>query len=313
MAVTSLSALDEEVRRMRLALNMGYAGTAVDPRLEFVQEADRLGYDSVWVAEAYGSDAVSMLAWYGASTERIGIGSAIMQMPARTPAMTAMTAATLSELSGGRFLLGLGMSGPQVVEGWHGRPYGKPLRVTREYVEIVRTALGREAKLRFAGENADGWLPFWYSPYRGAEVFAPALAAGFEASGDPGKRARFDILPTVPAVITDDVDQARWGVRPLLALYVGGMGARGNNFYFDLVCRYGYEEAATKVQDLYLAGKREEAMAARPDALIDEVALVGPKAAIAEKLDVWKGAGVTTLGVVAQDLGTLRTLAELVL
>ena len=343
---------------MRLALNMGYAGTAVEPRLEFVQEADRLGYHSVWVAEAYGSDAVSMLAWYGASTPRIGLGSAIMQMPARTPAMTAMTAATLSELSGGRFLLGLGMSGPQVVEGWHGRPYGKPLRVSREYVEIVRRILSREARLRFEGEYhripydgpdatglgktlrltihprhgipiylaaigpknvalaaeiADGWLPFWYSPFRGAEVFEPALAAGFAASGEPDKRKRFDILPTVPAVVTDDVDQARWGVRPLLALYVGGMGARGNNFYFDLVCRYGYEEAATKVQDLYLAGKREEAMAALPDALIDEVALVGPKAAIAEKLEVWKGAGVTTLGVVAQDLGTLRTLAELVL
>jgi F420-dependent oxidoreductase-like protein len=343
---------------MRLALNMGYAGTAVEPRLDFVREADRLGYHSVWVAEVYGSDAVSMLAWYGASTSRIGIGSAIMQMPARTPAMTAMTAATLSELSGGRFLLGLGMSGPQVVEGWHGRPYGKPLRVTREYVEIVRTVLAREAKLRFDGEYhripydgpdatglgktlrltihpthpipiylaaigprnvalaaeiADGWLPFWYSPYRGAEVFEPALAAGFAGSGDPDKRARFDILPTVPAAVTDDVDQARWGVRPLLALYVGGMGARGTNFYFDLVCRYGYEEAAAKVQDLYLAGKREEAMAALPDTLIDEVALLGPREAIAEKLEVWKASGVTTLGVVVQDLGTLRTLAELVL
>jgi F420-dependent oxidoreductase-like protein len=343
---------------MRLALNMGYAGTAVDPRLDLVREADRLGYHSVWVAEAYGSDAVSMLAWYGASTERIGLGSAIMQMPARTPAMTAMTAATMSELSGGRFHLGLGMSGPQVVEGWHGRPYGRPLQVTREYVEIVRRILGREARLRFEGafhripydgpgatglgktlrltihprhaipiylaaigpknvalaaEIADGWLPFWYSPDRGAAVFAPALEAGFAAAGDPEKPTRFDILPTVPAVVTDDIDQARWGVRPLLALYVGGMGARGTNFYFDLVCRYGYEEAATKVQDFYLAGKREEAMAALPDELIDEVALLGPRPAIAERLTVWEESGVTTLGIVAGDLATLRTLAELVL
>ncbi len=164
-----------------------------------------------------------------------------------------------------------------------------------------------------AAEIADGWLPFWYSPYRGAEVFGPALESGFAASGEAAKRSRFDILPTVPAVVTSDVDQARWGVRPLLALYVGGMGAKGTNFYFDLVCRYGYEEAATKVQDFYLAGKKEEAMAALPDALIDEVALVGPREAIAEKLEVWEQSGVTTLGVVAQDLDTLRTLAELIL
>src|SRR3990172_7822755 len=242
-------------RGMRLGLNIGYAGAKVDARLDLVLEADRLGYDSVWVAEAYGSDAVTILAWYGALTERIRLGSAIMQMPARTPAMTAMTAVTLSELSGGRFTLGLGMSGPQVVEGWHGRPYGKPLAV----------------------EIADGWLPFWYSPYRGAAVFDPALEAGFAASGDPGKRERFEVVPSVPAAVTDDLDQARWAVRPLLALYVGGMGAKGKNFYFDLVCRYGYEEAATKVQELYLQGKREEAMAELPDDLVDEVALLGTK------------------------------------
>ena len=177
---------------------------------------------------------------------------------------------------------------------------------------IYLAAIGPK-NVALAAEIADGWLPFWYSPYRGAEVFAPSLTAGFAASGDPDKRARFDILPTVPAVVTDDVDQARWGFGRCSPCTSAGMGAKGNNFYFDLVCRYGYEEAATKVQDLYLVGKREEAMAALPDALIDEVALVGPRSAIAEKLEVWKGSGVTTLGIVAQDLGTLRTLAELVL
>ena len=343
---------------MRLALNVGYAGTRVDPRLDLVLEADRLGYHSVWVAEAYGSDAVSVLAWYGALTTRIRLGSGIMQMPARTPAMTAMTAVTISELSGGRFNLGLGMSGPQVVEGWHGRPYGKPLRVTREYVEIVRKAISREARLRHEGEFyripydgpdatglgktlrltvhptheipiylaaigprnvalaaeiADGWLPFWYSPHHGAEVFGPSLAAGLAASGDQGKRDRFDVVTAVPAVMTDDLDQARWAVRPALALYVGGMGAKGKNFYFDLVCRYGYEEAAQAVQDLYLRGKREEAMAALPDALIDEVALLGTKDQLRDQLDVWRESGVTTLAVWAQDLATLRTLAELAL
>jgi F420-dependent oxidoreductase-like protein len=343
---------------MRLGLNVGYAGTTIDPRLDLVLEADRLGYESVWVAEAYGSDAVSVLAWYGALTSSIRLGSGIMQMPARTPAMTAMTAVTLSELSGGRFTLGLGMSGPQVVEGWHGRPYGKPLGVTREYLDIVRRVIAREGRLRYEGEFhripydgpgssgfaktlrltvhptheipiylaaigpknvalaaeiADGWLPFWYSPYRGAEVFGPSLAQGFSAAGDPAKADRFAVVPSVPAAVTEDLDQARWAVRPALALYVGGMGARGKNFYFDLICRYGYEEAAHAVQEAYLAGKREEAMAALPDALVDEVALLGTREQLADKLAVWDESGVTTLAVWAQDLTTLRTLAELVL
>ncbi|MDP2623563.1 MAG: LLM class F420-dependent oxidoreductase [Actinomycetota bacterium] len=342
---------------MRLGLNLGYAGARVEPRLDLVVEADRLGYHSVWVAEVYGSDAVSMLAWYGASTEKIHLGSAILQMPARTPAMTAMTAVTLSELSGGRFLLGLGMSGPQVVEGWHGVPYGKPLGVTREYVSILRSAFARD-KLEHRGEHyripfdgpgssglgralrltvhpthdipiylaaigpknvslaaeiADGWLPFWYSPFRAADVFRGALEDGFARSGDPGKRDRFDIAPTVPAVVTDETEQALRGVKPLLALYVGGMGARGRNFYFDLVCRYGYEEQATRIQDLYLAGKRAAAVAAVPDSLVEEVALIGPPAALRDKLEAWTESGVSTLCVIAHDVDTLRTLAELVL
>jgi F420-dependent oxidoreductase-like protein len=265
---------------------------------------------------------------------------------------------TLSELSGGRFLLGLGLSGPQVVEGWHGRPYGKPLGKTREYVEILRTILARQERLvhqgdhyripydgpdatglgkplrltvhpthdipiylaaigpknvALAAEIADGWLPFWYSPVRAREVFGPQLAEGFAAAGDPGKADRFDIIPSVPAVVTDDVDQARWGIRPLLALYVGGMGARGKNFYFDLMCRYGYEEAATRVQDLYLDGRKEEAMAALPDELIDEVALIGSKERIRDALEVWDESGVTTIACIAQDVTTLRVLAELAL
>ncbi len=343
---------------MRLGLSVGYSGVVFESNLDLVQEADRLGYDSVWVAEAYGSDAVTMLSWYGASTEQIRLGAGIFQMPARTPAMTAMTAVTLSELSGGRFLLGLGLSGPQVVEGWHGRPYGKPLGKTREYIEIVRKIIDREERVAHDGEHyqlpytgpgstglgqslrltvkptheipiylasigpknvaltaelTDGWLPVWYSPQHALEVFRPHLEAGFAAAGDPGKSKRFDVAPSVPAVVTDDADQARWGVRHHLALYVGGMGARGKNFYFDLACRYGYEEQATRIQDLYLDGKRAEAMAEIPDEMVDAVALVGSKEQIRDRLEVWKESGVTTLIAMTEDVTTLRTLAELVL
>jgi len=343
---------------VKLGLSVGYSSVRVEPRLDLVLEADRLGYDSVWVAEAYGSDAVTMLAWYSAQTEQIGLGTGILQIPARTPAMTAMTAATLSELSGGRFRLGLGLSGPQVVEGWHGRPYAKPLGRTREYVDIVRTILARQDRLTYDGDHyqlpyrgegslglgkalrltikpthdiplylaaigpknialtaelADGWLPFWYSPTKAGAVFAPHLDAGYARSGDEAKRDRFDVAPTVPVVVSDDVDQARWGIRPMLALYVGGMGAKGKNFYFDLVCRYGFEAEATQIQDLYLDGKRSEAMAAIPDAMIDEVALVGSSDRIADGLEAWRASGVTTLVAAAPDVTTVRTLAELLL
>ena len=340
---------------MRLALTVGYSGTRVDPRLDLVQEADRLGYHSVWAAEAYGSDVVTMLSWYGAQTDRIRLGAGIMQIPGRTPAMTVMTAVTLNELTGGRFLLGLGVSGPQVAEGWHGQPYAGPLGRTREYVEIVRRMMDRE-RVRFDGDHyrlpydgegatglgkplrltihpqhevpiylasigpknvaltaeiADGWLPFWYSPEHAGEVFAPALAEGFAASGEEGKAGRFDIVATAPAALTDDPDQARWGVKPLLALYLGGMGAKGKNFYYDLACRYGYEEAAETIQGFYLQGKREEAIAAVPDALVDEVSLIGPREALSDRLEAWRESGVTTLAVIAQDVATLRALAEL--
>ncbi len=344
---------------MRLGLNVGYWGAGLRGNTDLVEEADRLGYHSVWAAEAYGSDVVSVLAWFGARTERIKLGSGIMQMPARTPAMTAMTAATLDELSGGRFLLGLGLSGPQVVEGWHGLPYGKPLSKTREYVSIVRAALHRDEPLVHEGEHyqipykgpgatglgkplklilhpenpdlavylasigpknvaltaeiADGWLPVFYSPDKAGEVFGDQLAAGFARSDDPGKGDRFDIAPSVSAVVTDDLEAGRNMVKPFMALYIGGMGARGKNFYFDLACRYGYEQAATEIQDLYLSGKKEEAIRRVPDELVDETNLVGPREAIRDRLEAWQESGVTTLLISTMDVATVRTLAELVL
>lgn len=341
---------------MRLGLNVQYWGSAARDDTDLVREAERLGYHSVWAAEAYGSDCVTVLSWLAARTESIMVGSAIMQMPARTPAMTAMTAATLDGLSGGRFLCGLGVSGPQVVEGWHGVPYGRPLRRTREYVEILRsvwrrdtvvhdgaeyqipwqgegaTGMGKPLKLithpknpdipiylaaigtantRLAAEIADGWLPTFYSPAKADSVWGAALDDGFAASGDPTKRDRFDIAPGCAAVVTDDLDAARDRIRPHVALYVGGMGAKGRNFYNELAARYGYEAEAAKIQDLYLAGHVSDAVAAVPDGLIDETNLVGNRAQITDRLAVWKDAGVSTLVVSTSDLATLRLLPEL--
>jgi F420-dependent oxidoreductase-like protein len=343
---------------MRLGLNIAYWGAKAGLDMDLVLEAERLGYDSVWAAEAWGSDAVTVLSWIAARTERIKAGSAILQMPARTPAMTAMTAVTLNELSGGRFLLGLGLSGPQVVEGWHGVAYGKPLGKTREYVSIVRGAIARREPLEHDGDHyqipyrgddatglgkplrmithpkhpvpiylasigpknvqltaeiADGWLPVFYSPERAGAVFGPQIAAGFAAAGEPTKADRFDIAPSVAALISDDVDAARNSVRPGLALYIGGMGSKGQNFYNDLACRYGYEEAAAEVQDHYLAGKPFAAANAIPNALIDEVSLVGTTEMVRDRLAAWRESGVTTLNVSTTDITTLRKLAELVL
>jgi F420-dependent oxidoreductase-like protein len=337
---------------MRLGLTMGYAppGTSPTELIALAQEAERLGYDSAWTAEAWGTDAVTVLAWLGATTTKIGLGSGIMQIPARTPAMTAMTAATLDLMSGGRVLLGLGTSGPQVAEGWHGQPFGRPLGRTREYVDIVRAAIrrelvehqGRHYEIPYAGadatglgkplklmlrplraeipiylaaigprnvalaaEIADGWLPVWVSPERLAGVFGEPLAAA-----KPG----FDIAAFgVPVAISDDLQAARDFVKPHLALYVGGMGAKGQNFYTTLVARYGYEREAAEIQDLYLGGKKMEAIAAVPDALVDEVALVGDRDRIADRLEAWKESPVTTLLIQAHDAATLRTMAELLL
>jgi len=340
---------------MRLGLNFGYWGSEPADNISIALEAERLGYHSLWTAEAYGSDAVTPLTWLAARTERINVGTAIMQMPARTPAMTAMTAATLDLLTGGRFILGVGVSGPQVIEGWHGVPYGKPLVRTREYVEIVRTILKRERPLEHHGEHydipvrggtglgkplklivhprradlpiylaaigpknvalaaelADGWLPVFFSPHR-IGIFRKYLDEGF-AKRAGGAPASFDIAPTAALVIGDDVERCRSRVKPNLALYIGGMGARGRNFYNDLACRYGYEEAAGKIQDLYLAGKKEEAVAAVPDQLVDEVALCGPRERIRDLLGAWRQAGVTTLICHASNIADTRTMAELVL
>jgi F420-dependent oxidoreductase-like protein len=342
---------------MRLGLSFGYWGARPSDNTALAREAESLGYDSLWTAEAYGSDAVSPLVWLAAKTERIKVGTAIMQMPARTPAMTAMTAVTIDLLTGGRFLLGLGVSGPQVVEGWHGIAYGKPLRRTREYVEIVRRAIRRKGPLEYHGEYydiplrggtglgkplklivhplrphipiylaaigpknialaaeiADGWLPIFFSPYR-SRVFREWLNEGFaRRQAQLNSPADFDIAPTVSIVMGDDVDACRMQVKPQLALYIGGMGARGRNFYNDLARRYGYEEAAERIQELYLSGRKSEAVAAVPDELVDEVALCGPRQRIADRLAAWKEAGVSTLICATTSLETMRAIAELVL
>ncbi|HLV35395.1 MAG TPA: LLM class F420-dependent oxidoreductase, partial [Spirillospora sp.] len=301
---------------MRLGLMIGFSGRRVELPLDLIQAADQLGFYAVWTSEAWGADAVTPLAWIGALTRQVRLGTAIMQMPARTPAMTAMTAITLDQLSGGRFLLGLGLSGPQVVEGWHGQPYDRPLARTREYVQIVRqifarqgrvvhhgehyqipyegegaTGLGKALKpmlhcradlpvylaaigpknVALAAEIADGWLPIFFSPERYDTVFKPHIDAGLKAAGK--SLDDFDIAPTVNVAVSNDLEAAWNRFKPMLALYIGGMGAKGRNFYYDLACRYGYEEAAATIQELYLGGRQFDAMSAVPDALVDEVAL----------------------------------------
>ena len=346
---------------MRLGINFGYQdwGSGLANAVSVAQEADRLGFHSGWTAEAYGTDAVTPLTWLMAHTERMSWGTAIMQMPARTPAMTAMTAATLDLMSGGRFLLGIGASGPQVAEGWHGDPYGKPLGKTREYIEIVRAILAREGPLEHHGphydipytgpgatglgkplklivhperadlpiyvaaigpknveltaEIADGWLPIFFSPSRLRETYGASLDAGFATAGAGKSLETFDIAPTVTVLVGDDLDALRGFVKPMTALYIGGMGARGKNFYNDLACRYGYEAAAKEIQDLYLDGKKAEATAAVPDELVDEFALIGPRERIADRLDEWRESGITTMILGTAQPEALRLMAELVL
>ncbi len=340
---------------MRLGLQLGYDDPVAAVAL--AEEAERLGFHSVWTSEAYGTDAVTPMAWVAARTERIKIGSAIMQMPARSPATVAATVATLDLLSGGRVLLGLGTSGPQVAEGWHGQAFGKPLGRTREYVSIVREILRREGLLEHHGEHydipysgpnatglgkplklivhplrpeipiylaaigprnvalaaeiADGWLPIFFSPERFAEVHEPQLEAGFAVRG--GRPDGWDLAPLVPVVVADDAAAARDFLKPLLALYIGGMGARGQNFYTRLAQRYGFEEAAAQIQENYLDGRKAEAIAAVPDALVDEVALVGDRARIADRLNAWRECGATELILQARQPEALQLLAELVL
>jgi F420-dependent oxidoreductase-like protein len=338
---------------MRLGLNVGYSGSQISLPIDLVQEADRLGFYSAWTAEAYGSDAVTAATWIAAVTKQLKVGTGIMQMPARTPAMTAMTATTLDQISGGRFLLGLGPSGPQVVEGWHGVAYGKPLVRTREYVSIVRQIWAREKPLEHQGEHyqipyrgpgasglgkplksilhgrqipiyiasigpksveqaaeiADGWLPIFISPKR-LSVYRPALEAGFEKAGGGKSLKTFDVAPSVTVILGDDAKACLNFIKPVLALYIGGMGARGKNFYNDLARRYGYEAEAKKIQDLYLDGKKNEAVAAVPDELADEISLCGPKERIRDRLAEWKECGITTMILALQQVEAMRAVAE---
>jgi F420-dependent oxidoreductase-like protein len=323
---------------MHLGIKLAYDGNHLNDVLAIAERADQAGFDSVWTAEAYGADAVTVLAFIAGRTTRIGLGSGIMQMPARTPASTAMTAMTLDALSGGRFSLGLGASGPQVVEGWHGVAYGRPLQRTRAYVSLVRQIIARDKPVTFdsevyqvpyagadatglgkplrstmhpvrdripvylaaigprnvalAAEIADGWLPTFCNPDH-PEVFAASVARGLERGGRG--RSDFTILPTAYVRVGDDLDECRDALRPYFSLYIGGMGAKGRNFYFDLVCAYGFEEIAVRVQDLYLDGHQRDATALIPDDMIDAMCLVGPIPRIAERLKVWEDSGVDGL------------------
>jgi F420-dependent oxidoreductase-like protein len=344
--------------KLALTLRVG-ADSGID--MDLVREAERLGYEAVWCGEAYGTDAVSPVAWVLAQTRRIKAGTAIMQMPARTPACAAMTAMTLQALSGNRFLCGIGPSGPQVVEGWHGVPFGKPLARTREYIAIIRQILERKAPLeyrgehyqipytgtgatglgkplrsiihgdpslkiytaaiapaglRLAGEIADGTLPFFMSPERAEAILAP-VRDGIAKAGGGKSLADFDLAPYVRVAIGPDLAACRDRIRPNLALYIGGMGARTKNFYNDLAKRMGYEAAATEIQDHYLAGRRREAEAAVPDALIDETSLVGPAERVRERLQVWRALAdehrIGSLVLAGADIAALRVIAEAVL
>lgn len=337
---------------MRLGVNL--TGGSPDEMASMAVLAESLGYDSLWRGEAYGGDAISPLAFVAARTTRIRLGTAIMQMPARTPAMAAMSAISLDHLSGGRARLGLGMSGPQVVEGWHGVPYEAPLATTEDYVAIVRKVIAGEARVDHAGTRlsvpyrgpggtglgkairpglhtrpdipvylaaigpknvalagriADGLLPMLWNPYRWKDVYGEALAPG----RDLPRERPFEIIPTVPVYIGDDLDACRDKVRPLIGMYVGGMGARSRNFYNQLVRRYGFEAAAAEVQERYLSGDRRGALAALPDELVDELALVGPPARISEQLQAWRDSGVTTLVLAGGSERVLRAMAELAL
>ena len=346
---------------MKLGLNLGYwgAGNAAD-NIALAQEADRIGYSVVWAAEAYGSDTVTVLSWLGALTTNVDLGSAVMQIPARTPAMTAMTAATLDTMSGGRFRLGLGVSGPQVSEGWHGVRFGAPLGRTREYVDIVNMALRRETvayqgkhwtlplpdgpgkalrmtvrrvrkhlpiylaavgpkNIELAGEIADGWLAIFFSPEHSGDLLA-SLKAGRVRAGrgtEQSRLAGFDVVPTVPVIINDDLEAAAAPLRAYCALYLGGMGSREKNFYNALAVRMGFEEGAARVQDLFLARAHREAAAAVPLDFIDQTSLIGPRDRIRERLSRYAASGVTTLTIAAegatldQRMQVVRTMAEL--
>jgi F420-dependent oxidoreductase-like protein len=342
-------------KELKLGLNLGYwAGGPPPGAAEAIAEAERLGFDSIWTAEAYGSDAITPLAWWGASTERIKLGTAIVQMSARTPAATAMAAMSLDHLSQGRLILGLGVSGPQVVEGWYGQPFAKPLARTREYIGILReiwarngpvtndgehyplplkdgTGLGKPLKssirpvrsdipiylaaegpknIALAGELGDGWLALFYSPHHDG-FYREALAEGLDRPGARRTKDDFEVAATIPLIVTNDLEQAADALRPMYALYFGGMGARSANFHANVAIRMGYEQEVAKIQELYLGGDKQAAAAAVPTKLIEQLTLIGPAEKIRHDLDAWRDSIVTTL-LISGDPETIRTAAELV-
>jgi F420-dependent oxidoreductase-like protein len=341
---------------MKLGLSVGYWGAGPPPgATDMVDEAERLGFDSMWTSEAYGSDALTPLAWWGARTERMKLGTAIVQMSARTPAATAMAAITMDHLSGGRFMLGIGASGPQVVEGWYGQSFPKPLARTREYVGVIRKILAREGPVEFDGEFVqlpyrggtglgkplkstvhpvradlpillaaegpknvalsaeicDGWIPFFYSPYHD-QHYRDALAEGFAKPGARRTSGDFEIAGVVPVMIDDNVDAAADWIRPLLALYIGGMGARTQNFHRDVFVRMGFGDVCDQITELYLGGEKQDAAKAVPTSMVEQVALVGPLDKLRGEVDAWKKSLLTTM-IVAGPPELLRQVAELVL
>ena len=341
---------------MKLGLSTGYWSSGPPAGIEdTIAEAERLGYDSMWAAEAYGSDALTPLAWWGSKTTRLKLGTSIAQLSARTPAATAMAAMTLDHLSGGRFILGLGASGPQVVEGWYGQPYPKPLQRTREYVEIVRRIFARDKPVEFQGEQyqlpypggmglgkplkstihplrtnipiylaaegpknvalaaeiADGWLPLFFSP-KSDKFYRQALAEGFARPGARRIAADFEVAAMVSVIVSNDIEAAANMLRPMLALYVGGMGAKGANFHFDVLARLGYEEDCNHIQKLYLEGNKRDAIAAVPRSMVEDTALIGPIEKVREELAEWKKTCLTTM-LIGGPPQMLRAAAEIVL
>jgi len=350
-----LSKGTDAMKTMKLGLQLGYWGSGPPPdALDLIGEAERIGFDSIWAAESYGSDALTPLAWWGSRTTRVRLGTSLCQLSARTPTAMAMAAITMDHLSGGRFVLGLGVSGPQVVEGWYGQPFPKPLARTREYIDIVRhvlarrgpvtsrglhyplpypggTGLGKPLKsivhplrsdipiilgaegpknIALAAEIADGWFPIFFSP-RAIKAFEPSLAEGFARPGARRRPEEFEVLAFAPTMVTDDIEAAADRFRPHLALYIGGMGAKEMNFHFDVFARMGYEKEARKVQSLYLDGHPDEAAAAVPTAMVEDIALVGPSEKIRDDLEAWRESIATTL-LISGDVATLRLMAELV-
>jgi F420-dependent oxidoreductase-like protein len=344
------------MKDLKIGMQLGYWGAGPPPNaVELVAEAERLGYDSIWTAEAYGSDALTPLAWWGSQTRRVRLGTALCQLSARTPTAMGMAALTMDHLSGGRFVLGLGVSGPQVVEGWYGQSFEKPLARTRDYIDIVRqviarqdvvtndgpyyplpypggTGLGKALKpithplrqeipiimgaegpknIALAAEIAEGWFPIFFSP-GAVDAYQPFLDEGFAREGARHTKDEFEVIAFAATIVADDVETAADFMRPMLALYIGGMGAKTMNFHFDVFSRMGYEAEATKIQELFLEGRKDEAAAAVPTKLVEDTALIGPKEKIRDDIERWRESIATTL-LISGDVKTLETIAELAL